>query len=157
MKVKNLMTPSVSSVFSTQTLNEAARYMWELDCGCLPVSNESEQVIGVITDRDICMAAYTKGLPISDIPVNAAMSKTVYSCCEDDTLEKAEEIMRRHQVRRLPVLDKDNELKGILSINDIALAYEKNSARSKIKSEDLATTLSTISRHSHGSLIMMAS
>jgi CBS domain-containing protein len=157
MKVKDLMTPSVSSVLSTQSLNEAARHMWELDCGCLPVFDESEHVIGVITDRDICMAAYTKGLPINEIPVNAAMSKAVYSCAEDDALEKAEEIMRRHQVRRLPVLDNNKELKGILSINDIALAYEKNSPRSKIKSDDLATTLSTISRHSHGSLIMMAS
>lgn len=157
MKVKDIMTPSVSSVISTQNLNEAAHHMWEVDCGCLPVTDELERIIGVITDRDICMAAYTNGLPIAEIPVSTAMSKTLYSCSEDDNLEKAEDIMRHHQVRRLPVLDNSMQLMGILSLNDIALAYEKHAPGLQIKSEDIAKTLSSISRHSHGALMMMAS
>ena len=157
MKVKDIMTTSACSVKASQHLNEAAYLMWEFDCGCLPVSDEDECIAGVVTDRDICMAAYTNGLPLQAIPVSTAMSAVVYSCSEEDDIENAEDIMRHHQVRRLPVLDKKQKLKGILSLNDIALAYNKRSIGSSVKATDVAKTLASVCEHTHGSLMSMAS
>jgi len=157
MKVKDIMTKSACSVKASQHLNEAANLMWEFDCGCIPVSDADERITGVITDRDICMAAYTKGLPIEMIPVSTTMSATVYSCSEQDPLESAEDVMRHHQVRRLPVLDKKQKLVGILSLNDIALAYGNRSLESSVKATDVAKTLASVCKHSHGSLMSIAS
>jgi CBS domain-containing protein len=157
MKVKDIMTTSVLSVKESQYLNDAACLMWEFDFGSLPVLDEDECIQGVVTDRDICMAAYTKGLPIENISVRTAMSTIIYSCSEDDSIEKAEDLMRRHQVRRLPVLDKNKKLKGILSLNDIVLAYNNHSLASSIKATDIAKTLGSVSEHRHGSLMSIAS
>ncbi len=157
MNVKDIMTTSVSDVKPTQSLNEAARLMWEDDCGFIPVSDEDNHVIGVITDRDICMAAYTKGQALDAISVGETMSKVVSSCTQNDSLKSAEDTMRHHQVRRLPVLDKKNRLVGILSLNDIAVAYDNHTLASHIKSEDIANTLASICKHSHGALMSIAS
>ena len=157
MKVKELMTESACSVKASQHLNEAAYLMWEFDCGCLPVSDESDSIVGVITDRDICMAAYTKGQPLDIIPVSTAMSSVVYSCKEGDSIEDAEDIMSHHQVRRLPVLKGNQKLLGMISLNDIALAYKNRSLGSSVKATDIAKTLSSISAHTHGSLMSVAS
>ncbi len=157
MKVKDIMTTSACSIKSWQYLNDAAHLMWEFDCGCLPVSGEDECITGVVTDRDICMAAYTNGLPLEAMPVSTAMSAVVYSCSEQDDIEKAEDMMRHHQVRRLPVLDKKQKLKGILSLNDIALAYSNRSLESSVKATDVAKTLRSVCEHTHGSLMTMAS
>ena len=157
MKVKDIMTKSACSVKASQHLNDAAYLMWEFDCGCLPVSDENECIVGVVTDRDICMAAYTKGLPIGAIPVSTAMSSVVFSCSEGDSIADAEDIMSHHQVRRLPVLDDEQKLVGILSLNDIALAYKNRSLGSSVKATDVAKTLASVSAHTHGSLITLAS
>jgi CBS domain-containing protein len=157
MKVKDIMTTSTYSVKATQYLNDAAHLMWEFDCGCMPVSDEDECITGVVTDRDICMAAYTNGLTLEVMPVSTAMSAVVYSCSEEDDIENAEDIMRHHQVRRLPVLDKKLKLKGILSLNDIALAYNNQSLGSSVKATDIAKTLRSVCEHTHGSLMTMAS
>ncbi len=157
MKVKDIMTESAYSIKASQHLNDAAHLMWEFDCGCLPVSDEDECIRGVVTDRDICMAAYSKGLPIEEMPVSTAMSATVFSCSEEDSIEKAEDMMRHHQVRRLPVLDKKQKLKGILSLNDIALAYNNRSLEPAVKATDVAKTLASVCAHTHGSLMVQAS
>ena len=119
--------------------------------------NEEGHIAGVVTDRDICMAAYTRGLPIEAIPVSIAMSSVVHSCTAEDSIETAEDIMRHHQVRRLPVLDKQQKLQGLLSLNDIALAYKHRSLGSAVKATDVAKTLASVSEHTHGSLISIAS
>ena len=157
MYVKDIMTKSVCSVNASQHLNEAAHLMWEFDCGCVPVSDQDGHITGVVTDRDICMAAYTKGLPISAIPVSTAMSPTIYSCSADDLIESAEDLMRHHQVRRLPVLDKQQKLVGILSLNDIALAYKNRTQGVAVKATDVAKTLASVSEHTHGALMTIAS
>jgi CBS-domain-containing membrane protein len=76
----------------------------------------------MITDRDICMAAYTQGKPLQEIRVQSAMSKDVVSCKSTDSLEQAEELMRRNKVRRLPVVDAEKRLVGLLSLHDVARA-----------------------------------
>ncbi len=157
MKINEIMSKSVCTIRAAEYLNEAACLMWEMDCGFVPVSNDEGKIIGVITDRDICMAAYTSGLPLTAIPVSTAMSKTLFSCSPEDTLDKAEDLMRHHQVRRLPVLDENQEISGVISLNDIGLAYHHKKFGSDIKASDIAKTLGAICEHSHGPLMAIAS
>ena len=122
MKIDKLIVKTVLSCYPEDDLRVPARAMWEGDCGSIPVVDSWSHVIGMITDRDICMAAYTQGRKLEEIRVQDVMSKGVTSCKTSDSLEQAEELMRRQKVRRLPVVDGDKRLVGLLSIHDIALA-----------------------------------
>ncbi len=157
MKVQDIMSKSPSTIRETQYLNDAAYLMWEMDCGCLPVMDDENNVKGVVTDRDICMAGYTNGLPLASIPVSTAMSDTLFCCAADDPVDKAEDIMRHHQVRRLPVVDSKQNLVGILSLNDVALAYKNKTQNSSVKAVEVAKTLASVSEHTHGTLMSIAS
>jgi CBS domain-containing protein len=118
--------------------------MWDHDCGCIPI-RDGDHVVGMITDRDICMAAHFKGKPIRDIRIEEAMSRDVAVCRPGDPLETAEAIMMRAQVRRLPVTDASGRLVGILSLNDIARALSAGpSVRSGEGLHQLALTLGAI-------------
>ena len=120
MNVSDLMTTPAKSCSTDDDLQRAAQIMWENDCGSVPVVDCDGSVVGMITDRDICMAAYTQGQPLRQIPVHRAMANHVHSVREVDPLEVVEALMRRVQVRRVPVLDENGRLKGILSMNDLA-------------------------------------
>jgi CBS domain-containing protein len=133
MKVKDLMTRVVKFCTSFDTLNTAAKIMWDNDVGCVPVVDKSGRVIGMLTDRDICMAAYTQGVPLMGAQVTSAMSKEVISCSPADDLAKAESLMRDKQVRRLPVLDAHGRLAGIISLNDIAREGEREAAMKRVR------------------------
>lgn len=122
MKVQDFMTHGVRTVRPDDTLDTAARTMWEADCGAVPVLDQGSRVVGVLTDRDICMAAYTQGRPLQSIRVQSAMSKELVCCKSSDSLEQAEELMRRQKVRRLPVVDAQKRLIGLLSLHDVARA-----------------------------------
>jgi CBS domain-containing protein len=104
------------------SLNEAARIMWDKDCGFVPVvaSAVDRRIVAVITDRDVCMCAYMRGLDLRSLRVADAMSSTVHTCRIDDTIQAAEGLMQIAQVRRLPVIDHEGSLVGILSIADLA-------------------------------------
>ena len=120
MNVGQLMTRTVYSCQSNDSLNRAAQVMWENDCGCVPVEDADGKAIAMITDRDICMAAYTQGLPLTQISVGSAASRTLHCVVESDSLARAELLMQRHRIRRLPVVDGDGRPVGILSMNDLA-------------------------------------
>ena len=120
MNASALMTPAVQTCGENENLHRVAQLMWEADCGVVPVVDADGRVIGIVTDRDIAMAAYTQGRPLSQIPVSSAMAKQVHGVREGDALEVVEALMRRAQVRRVPVLDGDGRLRGILSLNDLA-------------------------------------
>jgi CBS domain-containing protein len=121
MRVHELMTKDPLRCREEDSLDRAAQQMWEGDVGSLPVVDEEERVVGMITDRDICMAAYTQGRDLKSLSVASAMSRQVQSCGPNETLAIAEERMRRAQVRRLPVIQQ-SLLVGVLSLNDLALA-----------------------------------
>ena len=87
MKVADLMTPDVRSCTIHDSLNAAARIMWDHDCGCAPVVDAHGKLVGIVTDRDICMAAYTQGAPLEAIPVERVMSPKVISCARTDDLD----------------------------------------------------------------------
>lgn len=120
MKVSQLMKQAVQSCRAKDSLKVAAQVMWERDCGCVPVTDDDGRLVGMITDRDISMAAYLQGGSLSALSVSEAMSKKLFSCRPDDTITQAETVMRKHQVHRLPVVDQQSHVVGILSLNDLA-------------------------------------
>lgn len=120
MQVKELMTREVRTCLPTDSINHAAQIMWESDCGCVPVVEGDGRVVGIITDRDICMAAYTQGRPLAQMTVSSAATRNVVTAREDDSLHRAEKLMHDAQVRRLPVLDSEDRLVGVLSVTDFA-------------------------------------
>lgn len=99
MRVSELMIANVETCSVHDTVNRAAQIMWEADVGTVPVL-EGPRVVGMITDRDVCMATYTKGRSPAQIPVTNAMSHHVISCRPDDKLTDAVALMREHRVRR---------------------------------------------------------
>jgi len=119
MKVSALMIRDVKSCTKCSTLNMAAEVMWGFDIGCLPIVDDENRVVGMLTDRDICMSAYLQGVPLTNAVVGDAMSKEVYSCRPDDNIKTAEKIMLEKQVHRLPVVDDQRRLVGVISINDL--------------------------------------
>jgi CBS domain-containing protein len=106
MKVAEVMTTDVHRCFASDRLDRVARTMWEHDCGALPVVDRRGRTIGVVTDRDICMAAYTTGGSLDAIPVTSAASRTIHSVAPDDSIADAEAAMTMYRVRRLPVIDR---------------------------------------------------
>jgi len=148
MLVQDLMTRNVAAVRPDQTLAVAARLMWDCDCGALPVVEGDRKVIGMITDRDICMACWSRSLAPSALLVRDATSSDLVSCSPQATIAAAEAAMSGHQVRRLPVMDAEMRLVGILSLADIARAAAV--APKLLPDRDLsetrvATTLASIS------------
>lgn len=148
MKVSDLMTKQVRACHQHDSLNRAAQLMWENDCGAVPVIDSDLKVIGMLTDRDICMAAYTRGLALADASVGSVMSRDVCICNPSDNIPAAAERMRERQIRRLPVIDDDQRLVGILSMSDIARATDRlrasKSRKRPIKDGELIETLGAI-------------
>lgn len=118
--VRDLMSPSVETCTPTDDLNRVAGAMWDHDCGTLPVVDAAGRALGMITDRDVCMAAYTRGGNLSSIRVGDVMSKNVRAVRVDDTAGDALEAMRAWCLRRLPVLDARDRVVGLLSLADLA-------------------------------------
>jgi len=150
MKVHQLMNRSVEACRPGDSLDAAARVMWERDCGCVPVVAEagSARVVGMLTDRDICMAAWTQGRPLRDMTVGSAMSHGVTACRPMDSIREALSILRAAQVHRLPVVDADGNLMGLLSLADVAREAEREHASRKadVTDGDVAAAVEAISR-----------
>lgn len=148
MKVEQLMTRTVRTCGPWDPLNEAARIMWEQDCGCVPVVDEQGHVIGIVTDRDVSMAAYTRGLPLWALQVDGAMARQVHTCRPGDSLAAAERTMRARQLHRLPVVDESGVLVGLLSLRDLAIeaVREHGRRRAEVSAEEVAETLGAISQ-----------
>lgn len=149
MKVEQLMTCDVKVCTDADTLNRAAQLMWEFDCGCIPVisANGDGHVVGVVTDRDIAMAAYSQGKQLWAIPITTAMAHKVTACHVSDGITQAEASMRDTRVRRLPVLDQHERLAGIISLNDIAREAQRETAagrRAEVTEQGVTETLASI-------------
>lgn len=120
MKAEEWMTKTVQTCRPQSSMSEAAHAMWSGDCGVLPVVNDAGRLVGMVTDRDICMGAHFQGRPMQDMSVADSMSRKVFSCQTSDSIEQVIRRMADEQVRRVPVLDARGKLVGILSLNDIA-------------------------------------
>ena len=158
MRVQDIMSVALKSCRPETNLAEAASIMWEGDCGILPVTGDDGKVIGMITDRDIAIAAGTTNRLPSEIQVGDAMSRDLFHCNPDDDIHLALETMRKGKVRRLPVVNSEGVIEGILSINDVARHAEKTEGRkaTELSFDDLVITLKAISEHRRLALLMEA-
>ncbi|HXF48431.1 MAG TPA: CBS domain-containing protein [Verrucomicrobiae bacterium] len=129
MKVRDIMVNTPKYCRPDANLASAVELMWVNDCGFLPVVDFDNRVTGVITDRDIAIALGTRNQRASDVLVRDVMTKRVYGCAPDDDIHTALQSMEKHQVRRLPVVNPDGKLAGILSIGDLTLHAEKKEGK----------------------------
>lgn len=121
MTINNLVKRPAITCHVNDTLERAARLMWEHDVGAIVVVRDDGKATGVITDRDICMAAFTQGRCIADLLVHSAMSNHLVLAHLDQPLDEVEREMALHQLHRIPVVDPEGHPIGMLTINDIAL------------------------------------
>lgn len=145
MKVKEVMAPNAKAIWLTESLTDAARLMWENDCGVLPIIKDGRKVIGMITDRDICMAMAMRNQSPSGISVEEVMNDHVYSVTPEDDIDQALQAMQEHKIRRLPVVNEEGELEGILSMNDVVL--NAKASDDGIAYEDVVKTYQAICEH----------
>jgi len=149
MKVKEIMSTNAKVCALTDNLSAAAGLMWENDCGILPVVAEGGKVVGLITDRDICMAATLKNRNLSNVAVEDVISGKVFACKSEDDVRSALKTMRENKVRRLPVIAADRKLEGILSMNDVVLTAEeaKEKKAPELSYGDVVNTYKAICQH----------
>ena len=129
MKVEQMTNRNVKACHPEDSLNQAAQLLWDHSCGGLVVVDAHSRPIGFLTDRDICMAAYTRGKLLQDLTVEGAMASRIVCCHLDDELSDAMGVMRERHVRRLPVIDREGKLAGILSLDDLAYEAGRPTAR----------------------------
>ncbi|MEP6800915.1 MAG: CBS domain-containing protein [Acidobacteriota bacterium] len=144
MKVQDCMTSPARSCTTDASLVTAARIMWDYKVGALPVLDAAGHPVGMVTDRDICMAAARKGRFAGDISVRETMSPNPFTIQPGDDLSKALDTMSARQVRRLPVVDSAGHLVGILSINDAAAAAESGDREFRGRPEVFARIVATL-------------
>lgn len=126
MKVSEAMTSDVHTVRPDQTIQQAARLMADLDAGVVPVE-ENDRLIGMLTDRDIAVRAVAQGKK-PDTPVREAMTAEVRYCYDDEDCAVVAQMMGELQIRRLPVINRDKRLVGIVSLGDLSTLYSSGSA-----------------------------
>jgi CBS domain-containing protein len=148
MKVRDLMSHPVHSCSSKDSADRAANLMWEHDVGSIPVIDSETGLLGVVTDRDLAMAAHLQNRHLSEIPVTAILRAQPFTCSPDDTIGRAEQIMAAHQVHRLPVVE-DGLVVGILSTNDLVRAA--SAGWRQYKAAAVVQTLAAVSAPRRGS------
>ncbi len=136
--VSDVMTRNPRSCKRTDSLVSAAKIFWEQDCGAAPVVDDNGRVVGMITDRDCLMAAFTRGRKLDDLSVQSAMAHMVFSIRDDQSIDAAAERMAEHAVRRLPVVDAHGRLVGMVSFADVC------GPKAGLKAEQLAKAASAI-------------
>ena len=149
MRVEELMTRTVQACHPEDSLERAAQLMWEKDCGGVPVciTDGTTQVVGMITDRDICMCAYLQGKALRELKVSEAIAgQQVRVCRSSDSVSEAKNAMRQMRVRRLPVINSQGELVGVLSLADLAreAVRQQGYPQRQLTDADVNDTLATI-------------
>ncbi len=134
------MTRQVTTCRPTNNLSRAAQLMWERRCGCLPVVDDDGRPVGILTDRDVCMGAYTQGRRLNSIDVATAMVSPVRTCQASTRVEDAEALMMANGIRRVVVVGEDGRLTGLLSLDD---------GKGEVDLERVAVTLGEIALCKH--------
>jgi len=140
--VRTLMKESPATCSPSDTLRRAAEILWNTDCGMVPVVEGDGRLVGVLTDRDICMAAYFRDQSISSLDVGSTMSKNLHSAKPDDSIETIVRLMADKQTRRVPLVENER-LVGIVALADIARHVKSLESSSACRM--LAHTLAAIS------------
>jgi CBS domain-containing protein len=129
MNVQSVMEKNVKFLGLQDSLAEVARVMGENDCGAVPIVDGERRVVGMVTDRDICLAMATADRLPSKIPVRQVMSRKLFFCGPGDDVADALQTMQKKKVRRLPVIAEDGKLTGILSMDDVILHTESRKGK----------------------------
>jgi len=148
MKVKSVMNRQVATCIPTDSLGAAAEIMWTKDCGIVPVVEAgSQRLLGVVTDRDLAMAALLSNRPSDAVRVGDAMTTKLFTCGEEDDLREAHDTMREHLVRRVPVVDDKGRLAGLVTLSDLVQeAFATRAAAAARRQRECARTLAAVSR-----------
>ena len=146
MRVQDLMSHPAFTCHVNDNLNVPAKLMWEHDCGAIAAVGDDGKIAGMITDRDICMAAYTQGRSLDQILVNAVMANHVIAAHPDEKVAEVERLMAENQVHRIPIIDDDGKPVGILSLNDLAIESVQPDTQMKNGFSKIAHTLAAICR-----------
>jgi len=143
------MTQAIFTCETHASLEGIARVMWDHDCGYVPIVDDHEKLAGVVTDRDVAMAAYLQGKRLADIPVSEVMSQHVHACRPDASVELAHEIMRSAEIRRLPVTDEHGKLVGLVTWSDLLAAAQRvsDAAAAAALTRQVIETLGATSAH----------
>lgn len=145
MNVSEVMTRNTSACEPADSLERAASIMWDRDCGAVPVVDGTGALHGIVTDRDVAMSAYLKGRPLAAITVGEVMSRALHCCAPTDTVERALATMRQHQVHRMPVVDGDGRLTGMLAVADLLQATKRVDTKARQPLADaIVDTLATV-------------
>lgn len=145
MQVREVMTSAPGTCREGDSAADAARIMLERDCGSVPIVDRVGSVIGIVTDRDICLAAYAQNKPPTDLRLGEIMTRHVCTCEEEDDVFDAEREMRAKQIRRLPVVHGDGRISGIVSLGDLAQNVAKNGSETRPEGRELLDTLAAVS------------
>ncbi len=145
MRILEIMSKPAITCRATDTLGRAAELMWTNDVGAVAVTDDGGTALGMITDRDLCMSAFTQSKPLHELPVSGAMSKQLFACHADDSLGAAEQQMRLKKVRRLPVVDDQGRPIGMVSMND--LTRLASSSRKSAVEHEVLEVLASIGEH----------
>ena len=145
MRVDEIMSIHLETCRADDSLQAAGQSMWDHDIGLLPVVSADGQLISVITDRDIAMAAFIRGKPLRELKVSEAMSKRLVTVLPSDGLQRIEERMQAEQIHRIPVVDSAGFLRGIITINDLAHHLRGRKLSNEVTPEEVAGTVAAIS------------
>lgn len=141
------MTTKVGTCTPEDNLSTVVSVMWDKDCGAVPVMDNGK-VVGMITDRDICVAAATTNLRTSEIPVKAVLlnNTELYTCQPEDNVDAALTAMQQYKVRRLPVVDAEGTLCGIVSVSDLVQRAGKTTSvkAQTVAQKEVLTTLKAL-------------
>lgn len=124
MKISEISTKDVQVVDAKTTLDIIAKKMRDNDCGCILVNNDEEKLIGVVTDRDISVRCVAESLDPLVTTADQVMTPNVLYCFEDEEVTHIASNMAKNKIRRLPVMDQDKKLVGIVSLGDLAIAND---------------------------------
>lgn len=145
MKVGDVMTKTPAYCGPETNLAAAVEILWNKNCGVLPIVDSSEKLVGLVTDRDVCVALGTRNRLPSEISVKDVTSGKIASCKPDDDLRKALATMAEAKVRRLPVIDAAGKLQGILSMDNVVLRTETGGIRdAELSAEDVVNALKSV-------------
>ena len=154
MNALELMTKRVVTCRADESLATAAQRMWEADCGVIPIVTRDGVLVGIVTDRDICMSTLFSGRPASAIGIAEVMSKQVAFVRPGQDVEAVSRLMANLKVRRIPVVDHGETLLGIISITDIAREAARPGARVERNNVRAIDTLAAICEPRSGSRVM---
>ena len=146
MRVVDIMMGTPYYCRPETNLGSATELMWTGNCGFLPVVGNEGKVVGIVTDRDICIALGTRGRPSGSVTVAEVMSQKVHSCAPEDDIHVALRAMREARVRRLPVMNKSGDLVGVISMDDVLLRAEAPSfgKAPELSTEEVVKTFQAI-------------